>query len=188
MEADDDSWEVQIKSRRGNGPGDGSKLVVTKFFVTNIPQGCRLWDLADAFRSYGKVAGAFIAKKKDKEGRTFGFVSFRGVRDLEELKMNLSRVKLGGNKLLINITLFAKENENLKPSAAFGGRVKGSGEGQVNHQEVRPKVFGPNQVKKGISFLDILTNKSHSDRDEDVAVVDPSIFFFIQPFRESSDW
>ncbi|KAJ0806196.1 putative Endonuclease/exonuclease/phosphatase superfamily [Helianthus annuus] len=114
-------------------------------------------------------------KKKDKEGRIFGFVSFRGVRDMEGLKVSLSKVKLGGNKLLVNVALFAKENENLNPSGKFGGREKGSGEGYARPQGVLPKGYGAQHVKKGISFLDILTNRSHADKEEDVVIVDPGI-------------
>ncbi|KAJ0854391.1 putative RNA recognition motif domain, nucleotide-binding alpha-beta plait domain superfamily [Helianthus annuus] len=146
------------------------------FFVTNIPQGCRPGILANAFRPFGEIAGAFIAKKKDKEGRTFGFVRFRGVTDMEDLKSSLSRVKLGGNKLLVNVVLFAKENGNLKPSAPLGGRDKGTGEGHTRSQGLFPKGHGSHHVKKGVSFLDILTNKSHSEGDEYVVVLDPSIF------------
>ncbi|KAJ0780248.1 putative RNA recognition motif domain, nucleotide-binding alpha-beta plait domain superfamily [Helianthus annuus] len=116
MEPDDGSWEVQNRRRRGKGVAEGSGQGITKFFVSNIPQGCRPWDLANAFRAFGEIAGAFIAKKKDKEGRTFGFVSFKGVSDLEELKRSLSNLKLGGNKLSINVALFARENGVPKPA------------------------------------------------------------------------
>ncbi|KAM0008329.1 putative RNA recognition motif domain, nucleotide-binding alpha-beta plait domain superfamily [Helianthus debilis subsp. tardiflorus] len=175
MDVDDDSWEVQNKKRRSSGSGDGLLSDVSKFFVTNIPQGCHPWDLANTFRPFGEIVGAFIAKKKDKEGRIFGFVSFRGVRDMEELKVSLSKVKLGGNKLLVNVALFAKENANLYPSGKFGGREKGPGEGYARPQGVLPKGYGAQHVKKGISFLDILTNRSHADKEEDVVVVDPGI-------------
>ncbi|MFS8013130.1 putative RNA recognition motif domain, nucleotide-binding alpha-beta plait domain superfamily [Helianthus anomalus] len=51
---------------------------VTKFYVANIPDGCRPWDLASFLGNYGEIAGSFIAKKRSKEGLKFGFVSFRG--------------------------------------------------------------------------------------------------------------
>ncbi|KAM0062133.1 putative RNA recognition motif domain, nucleotide-binding alpha-beta plait domain superfamily [Helianthus debilis subsp. tardiflorus] len=179
MEADDDSWETQNRRNRGR-PGSGvSKSEITKFFVTNIPTGCRPWDLANAFRIYGEIAGAFIAKKKDKEGKIFGFVSFKGVRDVEDLTRNISKVKLGGNNLSINVALFAKENVNLKPYAGSGGGLGGRGKNFENRKEFpgnKPQVKDFSSVKKGVSFLDILTNKSHVEGDEDVVTVDPSTF------------
>ncbi|KAJ0699442.1 putative RNA recognition motif domain, nucleotide-binding alpha-beta plait domain superfamily [Helianthus annuus] len=175
MEADDESWEVQNNRRRGRGESNGKKLDVTKFFVTNIPRGCRPWDLANAFRVYGDIAGAFIAKKKDEEGRIFGFVSFRSVRDLEELKVNLSTVRLGGNKLVFNVALFARENGDVKHSAVKdgGGKPK-EGQNKVNGGVT--KVRGSNTVKNGVSFLDILTNKTHEVQDEDEVIIDPATF------------
>ncbi|KAJ0736953.1 putative RNA recognition motif domain, nucleotide-binding alpha-beta plait domain superfamily [Helianthus annuus] len=104
----------------------GGHPVVRKFFVSNIPQGCRPWDLADAFRRFGEVSGAFIAKKKDKEGRTFGFVSFKGVRNVEDLGRELKKMNLGGNKLIVNLARYANENAD-----AFPTREKVSAEGVV---------------------------------------------------------
>ncbi|MFS7982849.1 hypothetical protein Hanom_Chr11g00967611 [Helianthus anomalus] len=97
---------------------------------------------------------------------------------MEELKIRLSRVKLGGNKLPVNVALFEKANGNLKPSGTFGGGGggKGAGEGQARSQGGFPKGYGSHHVKKGVSFLDIHTNKSHLEGDEDVVVIDPSTF------------
>ncbi|XP_021996086.1 uncharacterized protein LOC110893282 [Helianthus annuus] len=176
MDGDDDSWEVQNRKKRGGGAGVAVNQNISKFFVTNIPQGCRPWDLANAFRGFGEIAGAFIAKKKDKEGRIFGFISFRGVRDQGELKHNLSNVKLGGNKLLVNVARFAKENGDVKPVASVGGGVRPKGTGQVKFQEGAPKSWGMKPVKEGVSFLDILTNRTRADSDDDVLVLDPAIF------------
>ncbi|KAF5759012.1 putative RNA recognition motif domain, nucleotide-binding alpha-beta plait domain superfamily [Helianthus annuus] len=175
MEPDDEPWEVQNRKKRGNGSYAGINSGVTNFFVTNIPNGCRPWDLANAFRGFGDLSGAFIAKKKDKEGRIFGFISFRGVRDLDEFKRSVSNVKLEGNKLLVNVALFAKENANVKPVVANGGGAKSMGSGSGRTQEGAHQVRGSQAVKNGASFLDILTNRSRVSSDDDVLVVDPAI-------------
>ncbi|KAJ0771023.1 putative RNA recognition motif domain, nucleotide-binding alpha-beta plait domain superfamily [Helianthus annuus] len=177
MEPEDDGWEVQNRRNRGSREVDGSRSEIVKFFVSNIPQGCRPWDLADAFRRFRDIAGAFIAKKKDKEGRVFGFVSFKGVRDLDELKRNLLNVKLGGNKLVINVAFFARENGNNKLAFVgnhVGGLPAGTGNGCFPGACSKEKVSNP--VKKGVSFLDILTSKSHVASEEDDLVIDPSTF------------
>ncbi|KAM0014396.1 putative RNA recognition motif domain, nucleotide-binding alpha-beta plait domain superfamily [Helianthus debilis subsp. tardiflorus] len=176
MEVDDESWEVQNNRRRGRGENIGHKSEITNFFVSNIPQGCRPWDFANSFREYGEIAGAFFANKKDKEGRIFGFVSFRGVRDVEDLKHSISNVKLGGNKLLINVALFARENGEAKSSKVHGGGVKSAVDGQYKEQTGKPRVNWYNSVMNGVLFLDILTNKSHATCEEDVVVIDPSTF------------
>ncbi|KAJ0692357.1 hypothetical protein HanPI659440_Chr15g0584991 [Helianthus annuus] len=91
-------------------------------------------------------------------------------------KRSLSNVKLGGNKLMINVALFARENGEAKSSKVLGGGVKSAIGGQYKEQVGKPSVNWSNSVKKGVSFLDILTNKSHSACDEDVVVIDPSAF------------
>ncbi|MFS7928774.1 putative nucleotide-binding alpha-beta plait domain superfamily, RNA-binding domain superfamily [Helianthus anomalus] len=70
------SW-LDPHHRRNKGKGPDNKKVgkedITKFYVTNLPVGCRPWDVADFVAGCGEVAGMYIARKKDKEGRRFGF-------------------------------------------------------------------------------------------------------------------
>ncbi|KAF5782836.1 putative RNA recognition motif domain, nucleotide-binding alpha-beta plait domain superfamily [Helianthus annuus] len=123
---------------------------VLKFFVTYIPSRCRPWDLANAFRSYGEIGGAFIAKKKDKE-RTFGFVSFKGVRNTAELEDSLQKIKLGGNKLKVNVAMFSKENGDCAHKIEAGS-------------------------KRGEGAPDILMNRSSPVLEEDTVDIDPVVF------------
>ncbi|MFS8001802.1 putative RNA recognition motif domain, nucleotide-binding alpha-beta plait domain superfamily [Helianthus anomalus] len=62
--ADDKSH--QLKDKRN----------ITKFYMTNLLVGCNLWDVADFMGGFGEIAGCYIARKKDKEGNRFGFISF----------------------------------------------------------------------------------------------------------------
>ncbi|KAJ0914279.1 putative RNA recognition motif domain, nucleotide-binding alpha-beta plait domain superfamily [Helianthus annuus] len=160
----------------------GGHPVVRKFFVSNIPQGCRPWDLADAFRRFGEVSGAFIAKKKDKEGRTFGFVSFKGVRNVEDLGRELKKMNLGGNKLIVNLARYANENADAFPTRekcfsdqgeSFGRGGGGRPVGGFSNSHIAPEKAG--EVKKGFSFADILLNRSRPVLDEESIEIDPSI-------------
>ncbi|KAJ0683045.1 putative RNA recognition motif domain, nucleotide-binding alpha-beta plait domain superfamily [Helianthus annuus] len=83
----------------------------SKFYVANIPDGCRPWDLATFLGNYGEIVGSFIARKRSKDGLKFGFVSFNGVKDWKEMERNLQGLSLGGFKLKINIARYAKEND-----------------------------------------------------------------------------
>ncbi|KAJ0804978.1 putative RNA recognition motif domain, nucleotide-binding alpha-beta plait domain superfamily [Helianthus annuus] len=85
-------------------------MVVTKYFVANLPEGSTPWELRKALEGYGDIAGTYVAKKKDKGGGRFGFVSFANVRDRSELESSLSGARMGDNKLKINIAKFALEN------------------------------------------------------------------------------
>ncbi|MFS8022722.1 putative RNA-binding domain superfamily [Helianthus anomalus] len=89
MEGVDDGGPWVGPKVKGVGSGNGFNPKICKFFVSNIPKGCRLWDLANAFRVYGDI----------------------GVHDVEGLEARLVNMKLGGYKLLVNVARFAKENE-----------------------------------------------------------------------------
>ncbi|KAJ0779363.1 putative nucleotide-binding alpha-beta plait domain superfamily, RNA-binding domain superfamily [Helianthus annuus] len=87
---------------------------VTKFFIANILEGCRPWDLASILKEYVDLSGTYIARKRNKDGLKFGFVSFKGVVDSKEMEKKLKGIKLGPNTLKINVARFAKENEKVE--------------------------------------------------------------------------
>ncbi|KAJ0693567.1 putative RNA recognition motif domain, nucleotide-binding alpha-beta plait domain superfamily [Helianthus annuus] len=176
---------------KGSGKGNGFNHRIVKFFVSNIPKGCRPWDLANVCRAFGDISGAFIAKKKDKMGRTFGFVSFKGVLDAVELEGRMNNFKLGGNTLVVNVAKFAKENGGNERSLPHDG-WKSDGPGRMQDGPAR-KPEGPgrkpasrfNGSSSGKSFVDILLNKSSPCLDEDVVEVDPSVFTLTEKFGRS---
>ncbi|KAF5754380.1 putative RNA recognition motif domain, nucleotide-binding alpha-beta plait domain superfamily [Helianthus annuus] len=86
---------------------------ITKLFVSNLPEGCTPWELRKCLEGFGEISGTYVAKKRDKEGSRFGFVSFREVADRKELVKNISGVRMGENKLKVNIARFAVENSGL---------------------------------------------------------------------------
>ncbi|MFS7987546.1 putative RNA-binding domain superfamily [Helianthus anomalus] len=69
MEFEDDGGPWVENNAKRSGFGEGFNPRVVKFFVSNIPRGCRPWDLANAFRAFGDIAGAFIAKKRIRKER-----------------------------------------------------------------------------------------------------------------------
>ncbi|KAJ0550924.1 putative RNA recognition motif domain, nucleotide-binding alpha-beta plait domain superfamily [Helianthus annuus] len=81
-----------------------------KLFVTNLPDGCTPWELRKCMEMFGDIAGSYVAKKRDKNGCRFGFVSFKGVRDRADLLKSLGGIKMGNFKLKINVARFAAEN------------------------------------------------------------------------------
>ncbi|MFS7921117.1 putative RNA recognition motif domain, nucleotide-binding alpha-beta plait domain superfamily [Helianthus anomalus] len=60
---------------------------VVKVFLSNLPDGCTPWKLGSFLKPFGDVSGAYVAKKRDKNG--FGFASFKDVRDREGLVESL---------------------------------------------------------------------------------------------------
>ncbi|KAJ0639132.1 putative RNA recognition motif domain, nucleotide-binding alpha-beta plait domain superfamily [Helianthus annuus] len=107
-----------------------------KLFVTNLPDGCTPWELRKCLEVFGNIVGSYVAKKRDKNGCRFGFVSFKGVRDRAELLKSLGGTKMGNFKLKINVARFAAEN--------LGGHV--------NLPEMKKKDLGAGQQAPGGTF------------------------------------
>ncbi|KAF5805438.1 putative RNA recognition motif domain, nucleotide-binding alpha-beta plait domain superfamily [Helianthus annuus] len=121
-------------------------MVVTKFFVANLPEGCTPWELRKALEGYGDIAGTYVAKKKDKGGGRFGFVSFANVRDRSELESALRGARMGDKKLKVNIARFAVEN------AGFGAQ-----------KEARAKVGASYDMAAKPSSFNVRDSRSYSE-------------------------
>ncbi|KAJ0571130.1 putative RNA recognition motif domain, nucleotide-binding alpha-beta plait domain superfamily [Helianthus annuus] len=121
-------------------------IELTKFFVSNLPEQCSSLELGDFFGTFGDVVGVYVARKRDKNGNRFGFVTFKGVRDKKEMEGRLKGAKLGESKLWVNVARFAVENASL---AAYPG-VKFN----------RSDLSGPLEWNKVFNIRD---NRSYSD-------------------------
>ncbi|KAJ0795347.1 putative RNA recognition motif domain, nucleotide-binding alpha-beta plait domain superfamily [Helianthus annuus] len=107
--------------------------MITKYFVANLPEGCTPWELRKALEGFGEITGTYVAKKKDKGGGRFGFVSFVNVRDRSELEKSLHGARMGACMLKVNIARFAVENSGFgvqKDVRANVGCSAGFGESQ----------------------------------------------------------
>ncbi|KAF5787122.1 putative RNA recognition motif domain, nucleotide-binding alpha-beta plait domain superfamily [Helianthus annuus] len=121
-----------VPSKKGLKKKEGArdkfkKESITKFFITNLPPGCNPWDVADFVRVFREVSGVYIARKADKLGRKFGFVSFSNVRDVKDMERALNGTKMGGFKLHANLARFAKENQGMMEGHNFNGGAAGKG-------------------------------------------------------------
>ncbi|KAJ0712828.1 hypothetical protein HanOQP8_Chr09g0339071 [Helianthus annuus] len=80
---------------------------------------------------------------------------------------------------MINVARFAKENGYLRFAEGKGGKGgsgKMTGSGHLNGQVDVTHSTRPRSVKHGVSFLDVLTNKTQAEKEDDVLVLDPAIF------------
>ncbi|PWA39631.1 nucleotide-binding alpha-beta plait domain-containing protein [Artemisia annua] len=87
---------------------------ITKLFITNLPDRCSGWDLAGVLREHGAIYDIYIAKKRDKGGKRFGFVSFLDVKDKDEMIRKMSNIKMGVYKLEINVSRFVLEDGEIR--------------------------------------------------------------------------
>ncbi|KAJ0686887.1 putative RNA recognition motif domain, nucleotide-binding alpha-beta plait domain superfamily [Helianthus annuus] len=97
-----------------------SSLGLLKFFVSNLPDRCSSVEVGEFFSVFGNVARVYVAKKRDKNGNNFGFVTFKGVKDVKDLEGRMKGIKMGSFKLQVNLARFAAENSGVS-SAPVGG-------------------------------------------------------------------
>ncbi|PWA88616.1 nucleotide-binding alpha-beta plait domain-containing protein [Artemisia annua] len=131
---------------------------LTKLFVNNLPDRCSGADLAAVLRGMGTIFDIYIARKRNKEGKRFGFVSFLDVKDSKELLKVLSSVRLGDFKLKFNIARFVLEEGEFDQSKRDVRRIRPSntaGKGPA----VKPFVFSGAGVNN-MSFKEASTGET----------------------------
>ncbi|KAJ0596186.1 hypothetical protein HanRHA438_Chr04g0164581 [Helianthus annuus] len=125
----------------------------------------------------------YVARKRDKFRNRFGFVSFNGVRDAKDLEVSLKNLKMGSNKLVVNITRFAAENievnklkgkNSSQPHAGLGGVCMGGSSHNRNFSS---------SVKGGMSYKESLMGREKNDGKEDKVV---EISSYVKPLEEWS--
>ncbi|PWA60122.1 RNA-directed DNA polymerase, eukaryota [Artemisia annua] len=152
------------QNNKGEAEGAGD---VTKFFVSNLPSGCTPWEVSEFLGYYGEVVGSYIAKKRDKEGKRFGFITFRKVRNALELEKRMNGIKMGICKLKVNVAKFAVENIGLRELEERAGRKQENPEMPIGRKQEKQEVERQNKVNEqtfhpgvGLSFKAVLNGKS----------------------------
>lgn len=166
--------EVQArKGRQESQQDEASKKVITKFFVSNLPPKCSSSDLKEVFRGFGVYEGSYIARKLDRMGKRFAFVSFRDIGDAKRLEGEMGDLWLGSYKLFVVLARFVdghtvdndksvnkrkdKTVENVSTAKTYSGRVFNGVDKQVCRGHDNTEVGG------GRSFLDTVLNKNKVD-------------------------
>nr|GEW00376.1 RNA-directed DNA polymerase, eukaryota, reverse transcriptase zinc-binding domain protein [Tanacetum cinerariifolium] len=86
--------------------------IASSFYITNFP------DYVDAKRlwfecqSYGHIVDAFIANKRSKAGKRFGFVRFLGVKNEEQLARSLASIWIGSYHIFTSVARSNRQKKN----------------------------------------------------------------------------
>ncbi|GKV01045.1 hypothetical protein SLEP1_g13643 [Rubroshorea leprosula] len=86
------------QEREGNrkptyGYGKGVLEQATSFFITKFPKDVEMGDMWQAFVKCGRAIQIFIAQKRDRWGRRFGFTRFLDVANPNSLEAKLNQIK-----------------------------------------------------------------------------------------------
>ncbi|KAF5819567.1 putative RNA recognition motif domain, nucleotide-binding alpha-beta plait domain superfamily [Helianthus annuus] len=165
---DPDGWEFprSRQGRRNDRSSDVHNKVLSKFFVSNLPPKCSSQDLKEVLSGYGKYEGSYIARKLDKWGKRFAFVTFSEVVDVSRLENELSDVWLGSFKLFITIARFVDGKKVSRPDSV----QKEKTDAMNNVRHANPSSGGSDgggsmhaTVGNGRSFVDSLLNRNKVD-------------------------
>ncbi|PWA44295.1 nucleotide-binding alpha-beta plait domain-containing protein [Artemisia annua] len=163
-----EEWQEVVKGRRrqyeGRTSGNGEHRI-TKFFISNLPKGCTPWDVKYVLGGFGEVASAYIARKYDKFGCRFFFISFRAVKDVRSLELRLNGVKMGHNKLRVNVAKFATENVEIENLGEKKGEVKKGKEAYKSNGHFEETEKARSNYRGGYSYKDTLVNKESRDNN-----------------------
>nr|GEW28463.1 RNA-directed DNA polymerase, eukaryota [Tanacetum cinerariifolium] len=107
-------------------------------------------------QSYGRIVDAFIANKRSKARKRFGFVLFLGVKNEEQLARSLASIWIGSYHLFASVSHFNRQEKNEAFSKNNGDKTTNSIPSQkVDH-------VGSSQNKKSY------TSSLNGDRDSKV--------------------
>jgi hypothetical protein len=80
------------------------------YYFTEFPTN---WDhvvMKEVFSKYGKVEDVFIARKRNKQGKRFGFSRFIGVSNPTDFERLLNSICIGTHKISCNIARFQRRS------------------------------------------------------------------------------
>lgn len=128
-----EGW-TKVEGRRRNQNGK-----VATLFFTHFPEDFdekRMWGF---FNRWGKVVDVYIPRKRNKEGRRFGFLRMEGVLDTTELARKIDQMYIGDMKLYVNVPRFEKDHSKVL------SRLSNGGEGVIPRRENLRRYNYPNQ-------------------------------------------
>ncbi|KAI7735902.1 hypothetical protein M8C21_007398 [Ambrosia artemisiifolia] len=78
------------------------------FFISNLQEGSGTEEVRNEFRRCGQLIDAYVARKRDKFGKPFAFVRFKGVRDVDKMVRALNCISFGGKRVFAKVARFGK--------------------------------------------------------------------------------
>ncbi|KAL4563667.1 hypothetical protein LXL04_027712 [Taraxacum kok-saghyz] len=85
------------------------------FFFTNFLENWSKDLLWQEFRKFGTVVDVFVARKRNKSGRKFGFGRFMRVRDIEKMEAELNNAWMDRFKLKANLDKYGRKEQRMTP-------------------------------------------------------------------------
>ncbi|KAH1253252.1 hypothetical protein GmHk_04G009966 [Glycine max] len=93
---------------------------ITSFYFTRFPEEITKKDLWWHFKQVGDVREIFISPKRNKMGKRYGFVRFKGVQDVHQVEKKLDSMVFGGLKMFVNTPRYGRPKREYSQVEAKG--------------------------------------------------------------------
>jgi RNA recognition motif-containing protein len=115
-ERESGEWTMVVPRRRRHRDRKAEdnmdkKVSSTTIYFTNFPDEVHLQELIYRFSKFGDIEDIYIPEKRNKSGKHFGFVRFRGAEDMKLIEAKMKELWFGTYKLWANIARFEKNDE-----------------------------------------------------------------------------
>ena len=90
------------------------KQDVTSFYFTRFPDDATEKDMWIHFKQVGDVREIFISRKRNRNGKRYGFVRFKGVKDVHQMEKKLDSMIFGGLKMYANTPKFGRARWDIR--------------------------------------------------------------------------
>ncbi|KAL2963017.1 hypothetical protein AAZX31_17G177400 [Glycine max] len=107
------------------------KQDVTSFYFTRFPDDATEKDMWIHFKQVGDVREIFISRKRNRNGKRYGFVRFKGVKDVHQMEKKLDSMIFGGLKMYANTPKFGRARWD-KSQTTARGRAESNQQQEVN--------------------------------------------------------
>ncbi|KAJ0727756.1 putative RNA-directed DNA polymerase [Helianthus annuus] len=133
------------------------------FLVQNLPDRTSKMLLWRAFQPHGFVTDAYVARKKDKRGNSFGFIRYVGVENVDATLADMNTVKILEAKVSVSLAKYDKNHKRfIYTSKVVGEKTwKPKVPTQTNQPNSGGAFFGGATVKEGQSFASLFQDNSH---------------------------
>ncbi|CAH1414046.1 unnamed protein product [Lactuca virosa] len=101
----------QHRSGRNDSKFDDVNRISVSFYVTNLPSDLHPRDLWKRCENLGTVVDTYIARKRSKMGRRFGFVRFIKVINSQELERRFCEIWFGNYHVFASLARFKRNDE-----------------------------------------------------------------------------
>ncbi|KAI3501194.1 hypothetical protein L1887_29056 [Cichorium endivia] len=95
------------------------------------------------FHEVGQVSDVYVARRRDYNGRFFGFVRFSGIKNGKKMEDSLKGIEYGGNQLKVNICRFERCNVDSM------NRIERPRRNQAHDRRSNTKMNGNEWLKHG---------------------------------------